>query len=75
MKKQYETIVKFGLKVKFERIKRHLSQDELSELASLNTSYISQIETAKQNTSISVIKSLADAFEITMSELLDIENI
>jgi len=75
MKKQQEILIKFGLKLKLERIKKHLSQEELAALAEMNTSSISMIETAKQNVSLSNIKSLADALNLTMSELVNVENI
>lgn len=75
MKKQQKTLIKFGLKLKLERMKQKLSQEELAALAEMNTSSISLIETAKQNISLSNIKSIADALNLTMSELVDIENI
>jgi len=75
MKEQKETLIKFGLKLKLERMKQNLSQEELAALAGMNTSSISLIETAKQNVTLSSIKSLADALKLTMSELINIENI
>ncbi|OGI01938.1 MAG: hypothetical protein A2Y25_02930 [Candidatus Melainabacteria bacterium GWF2_37_15] len=75
MKKHPETLKKFGLKLKIERIKRGLSQEQLADLAGLDTTSISLLETAKQNAGLSTIKSLADALGMSMSELLDIENI
>ncbi len=75
MKKQNETLIKFGLKLKVERVKRGLSQENLAELSDLSPSCISQFESGKQNITLANIKSVADALGMTMSELLDIENI
>jgi len=75
MKKQQETLVKFGLKLKLERIKQNLSQEELAALAEMSPTSISLIEAAKQNISLAGIKSIADVLKLTMSELVDIENI
>lgn len=75
MKEHKETLIKFGLKLKIERIKRSLSQEKLAEMAEMSPTSISLIESAKQNISLSNIKSLADALKLTMSELVDIENI
>jgi transcriptional regulator with XRE-family HTH domain len=75
MKEQRETLIKFGLKLKLERMKQNLSQEELAALAEMNTASISLIETAKQNIKLSSIKSIADALNLKMSDLVDIENI
>lgn len=75
MKKQHETLKKFGLKLKLERLKRGLSQEKLAEEADLNASYISQIERAKQNITLSNIKSIADVLGVSLSEILNLDGI
>lgn len=70
-----ELLEKFGLKIKVERAKRRLSQEQLAELAGLSSKFISNIELTKQNPSLTSIKNIAEALGITMSELLDINNI
>ena len=64
-------LIKFGQKIKFERIKRNWSQEELAELANISVHGISNIETGKTDIKYSNILRLAKAFEIRACELLD----
>ena len=40
-------LIKLGQKIKFERIKRNISQEQLAELSNLSIHGISNIETGK----------------------------
>ena len=62
-----------GLRVRLLREERHLSQEELAELANLHRTYIGQIERAEKNVSIQTIEKIAEAFGITPSELLNFD--
>lgn len=64
-------LIKFGQKIKFERIKRKLSQEELADLSNISVHGISNIETGKTDIKYSNILRLANAFEIRACELLD----
>lgn len=62
-----------GLRVRLLREERHLSQEELAELANLHRTYIGQIERAEKNVSIQTIEKIAEAFGMTPSELLNFD--
>ena len=64
-------LIKFGQKIKFERIKRNWSQEQLAELSSKSIHGISNIETGKTDIKYSNILRLSEAFEMRASELLD----
>lgn len=64
-------IKKFGKKIKIERIKRDWSQEKLSEVADLHPSTISSIETSKYLPGIDTAAKLANAFGLTMDQLMD----
>jgi len=57
-------------KLKLLRFTRGWSQEVLAELCGLHRSYISEIERQQINVSLDNLEKLADAFEITASELL-----
>ena len=63
--------VTFGLKIKELRKQKKYSQEQLANLASINKSYISKIETGKTEVSLEIIDKLAMAFEIKIDQLFD----
>jgi transcriptional regulator with XRE-family HTH domain len=63
---------KFGDKVRFLRKEKNLSQEELAEKARLHRTYIGMIERAEKNITLINIEKIADALEISTSELLNI---
>ena len=64
-------LIKFGQKIKFERIKRNWSQEQLAELSNISIHGISNIETGKTDIKYSNILRLANAFSVRACELLD----
>ena len=50
-----------GEKLRIKRVVKNLSQKELADIAKVNRSYISQIESGSTNPSIAVLAKLADA--------------
>jgi transcriptional regulator with XRE-family HTH domain len=52
------------------RFKRGWSQETLADQAGLHRTYISGIERADRNIGLDNVEKLADAFEITVSDLL-----
>ena len=66
---------KIGLKIKFERMKRELSQEQLSELASLNTNTIGRIERNEISPTIVTIEKIANALGLTFLELVDVSKV
>jgi len=64
-------LIKLGQKIKFERIKRQLSQEELAELSNLSIHGLSNIETGKTDIRYTNLLQIAKAFEMRLCELLD----
>ncbi len=62
-------LLNFGNKVKEERLKRDLSQEELAERAGVHRTYIGMIERAEKNITLSNIEKIALALEIKISQL------
>src|SRR5208283_1370186 len=63
-------LVKFGQRVRQERTKRKLSQEQLAELAGVHRTYIGMIERAEKNITLENIEKLAKALKLTPEELL-----
>ena len=64
-------LIKLGQKIKFERIKRKLSQEQLAELSNISVHGVSNIETGKTDIKYSNLLNIARAFNISASKLLD----
>ncbi|MDM9385786.1 helix-turn-helix transcriptional regulator [Chlorogloeopsis sp. ULAP01] len=65
-----EILKKFGERVRDERLKQGLSQEELAEKASLHRTYIGMIERAEKNITLINIAKIAKALEMNVDELL-----
>lgn len=61
---------KFGKNVKIARIKKDLTQEQLSEILDINQNYIACIECGKQNMSLGKILELANALQVDIETLL-----
>lgn len=46
------------------------TQVELAEMLGIDRSYLSEIESGKKDPSLRVLKTLADGFKLTLSQLL-----
>ena len=64
-------LLKLGQKIKFERNKRKLSQEQLAELSGISIHGISNIETGKTDVKYTNLLSIAKAFDMHISVLLD----
>lgn len=60
----------FGQRVREERIKQGLSQEELADLAEVHRTYIGMIERAEKNITLKNIEKIATALKIKPGELL-----
>ncbi len=63
-------LIKFGRRVREERSKRKLSQEQLAELANMHRTYIGMIERAEKNITLINIEKIAKALKIPPNELL-----
>lgn len=61
----------FGFNLKIERLKLKLSQEQLAEIVNVSKTYISNVETAKHDISITNAYKLARAVNKTIEELLE----
>ena len=62
--------VRLGKRIREIRISKEISQEKLAELADLDRTYITGIESGKRNISIVVLEKLSIALQIQLSDLL-----
>lgn len=60
---------KLGKQIKIERIKQDIAQEKLAELADLHRTTLGFIENGKTSPTLDSIEKIANAFNITLSEL------
>ncbi len=60
-----------GKRVKELRNKLGVSQEELADLAGLDRTYITSVESGRRNISIVNIEKLANALKVTLKEFFD----
>ena len=63
-----ELLVKFGQKVREERIKLGLSQEKLGSRAKVHRTYIGMIERAEKNITLENIEKIAKALKISIAD-------
>ena len=64
-------LIKFGERVREERLKRGLSQEDLAFRADLHRTYIGMIERAEKNITLINICKICDALEIPLKEMFE----
>ena len=64
------TLVKFGEKVREERLKQGLSQEALAARAGVHRTYIGMIERAEKNITLENMSKIAKALNIKLSSLV-----
>lgn len=63
-----------GLRVRKFREARGITQEELAHLANTQTSHISRIELGNNNTTLDVAHRIAQALQMDLADLLNIED-
>lgn len=63
-----EILIKFGQKVREERTKLGLSQEELAGRAGMHRTYIGMIERAEKNITLENIEKIAKALRINIAD-------
>lgn len=66
-----ELLKRFGKNVKIERIKKDLTQEQLSEKMGIGRPYLASIEGGKENMSLAKVLELANYLEVDIKTLLD----
>jgi len=61
---------RLGNRIRTLRKKHDWTQVELAEMLGIDRSYLSEIETGKKDPSLRVLKTIADGFNLTLSQLL-----
>ncbi len=67
-----EVLIRFGNKVRNERVRLGLSQEELASKANVHRTYVGMIERAEKNITLENIEKIAKALNLSISELTDI---
>lgn len=67
--------LKIANKIKFERMKRIISQEELASKAGITQTGLSKIETGKVSPSIDTIEFIAEALGMSFAELIDVSKV
>jgi transcriptional regulator with XRE-family HTH domain len=62
-------LIKFGQKVREERLKRGLSQEALAERAGVHRTYVGMIERAEKNITLINIQKIAKALSLEIKDL------
>ena len=65
---KWEILIKFGNKVRKERNKLGLSQEELAAKAGVHRTYIGMIERAEKNITLENIEKVAKALNLKLSD-------
>jgi len=66
-----EILIKFGNKVRKERLKLKLSQERLAAKAGVHRTYIGMIERAEKNITLENIEKIAKALSIKISDFFE----
>lgn len=66
-----DILLKFGNKVRIERHKQNMSQEEFSDLVGVHRTYIGMIERGEKNITLENIEKIAKALKIPISKLLE----
>lgn len=74
MDSKQNILIKFGERVREIRKDKGLSQEELAHKADLHRTYIGMIERAEKNITLLNIEKIANALEVSMHKLLEIDN-
>lgn len=71
MTMQYDELAKnFGIRIKYFRMLRGMTQEELSEKIEISTRYVSDIENGKVNVTLKTMNKIAKCLSIEEWELL-----
>lgn len=63
-----DILIRFGQKVRSERTKLGISQEELASRADVHRTYIGMIERAEKNITLENIEKICKALDLTISE-------
>ncbi len=64
-----KTLIDLGARIVYLRKKKKVSQLTLSYLAEVSKTYLSDLERGRRNPSVLILKRIADALKVPLSEL------
>jgi transcriptional regulator with XRE-family HTH domain len=65
-----QVLIKFGQRVREERLKQKLSQEKLAERAGVHRTYIGMIERAEKNITLGNIQKISKALRLSIKDLI-----
>ena len=68
---QMDIARELGLRIRYYRKRKHLTQEKLAEVCNLHPTYIGQIERGEKNATIESIYRIAVGLAVPMSKLLE----
>ena len=66
---------KLGLKIKIERTKLSISQEELAFKANVNKNTIGAIERGEQSPTVDTLEAIAKVFDMSLQDLFNFDNL
>ena len=60
-----------GLRIRYYRKEKHITQEKLAEMCNLHPTYIGQLERGEKNATIESLYRIAKGLDISMSKLLE----
>ena len=66
-----DILIEFGKRVREERARQNLSQEQLAEKAGVHRTYIGMIERAEKNITLLNVQKIAAAFGVSVASLLE----
>ncbi len=73
--KNYKILLAFGNRVRAERLKQGLSQEELATRASLHRTYSGMIERAEKNITLINIGKVAQGLGVAVADLFTMDEV
>ncbi|HXG92394.1 MAG TPA: helix-turn-helix transcriptional regulator [Blastocatellia bacterium] len=70
-RKREDIRLKFGRRIRTLREQRGWSQEKLAEMAGLHRTYVGAIERGERNVALLNIERIAQAFDMTISDLFN----
>jgi transcriptional regulator with XRE-family HTH domain len=72
MIQKQQILIRFGKRVRAERVKQNISQERLGELARVHRTYIGMIERAEKNITLTNVEKIAKALGVRPGQLIDL---
>ena len=74
MMEKEKILRRFAEKIKQERVRRGLSQENFAELTGFHRTYIGMLERAERNITLINLEKIALALNISLKNLLDLDD-